>query len=127
MLKEYIYAKILYNDNKGIVKLRNLLKITNCKGKFLKKKELKNLGLFSLNYTFIIYAKDNSINIFNILKRIELSFAYIQILGVIKNNLLVPMPIKINFNIIQFYKNLFFIKLFIIFLFNLFNFSKKKL
>jgi hypothetical protein len=40
---------------------------------------------------------------------------------------LVPMPIKINFNIIQFYKNLFFIKLFIIFLFNLFNFSKKKL
>jgi len=116
MLKEYVYTKILYNDNKALINLRQLLKVKFFKGKFIKKKDLKLLGIISSNRIFIIYSKDNFKDITILLNILKLSFEFLQILGIVKGNILVPLDSKIIFYINKFYNNTFFIKLFIIFI-----------
>lgn len=86
-VKYMLYCKIVYNINKDIIVLRKNLAEYYCKGAFLIKKEVDSYGIKQyINTFFIFIKKENTINnIIVILKKLD----YIQILGIIKNNILI--------------------------------------
>lgn len=100
-----VYCKILYNINKDIIFLRKELALYSCKSIYLVKKEVEILGLKQYINTFLIFINidnNNKIsNIINILNKTD----YIQILGIIKNNILiVNYSNELQNNIIYNYK-----------------------
>ncbi len=112
-VKYMVYCKILYSINKDVIVLRKNLLEYNCKGTYLTKKQIENYGLKQYINTFIIYfnKKDQNIsNILNVITKLE----YLQVLGIIKNNILIiNYNNELNNNIIFNYKliyNIFIIK-----------------
>lgn len=112
-IKYIVYCKILYNVNKDLIVLRKKLSEYSCKGIYVTKKEIENFGLKQYINTFLININRNSdaiVNIVNILNKID----YIQILGIIKNNILIinysnELKNNISFNYRLIY-NIFIIK-----------------
>lgn len=112
-VKYMVYCKILYSINKDVIVLRKNLLEYNCKGTYLTKKQIENYGLKQYINTFIIYFNKKDQNISNILNVIN-KLDYLQVLGIIKNNILIiNYNNELNNNIIFNYKliyNIFIIK-----------------
>lgn len=117
-VRYYIYCKLLYTDNKELLLLRRTLSIHYYKGEYLIKKIGEGYGFKQYLNTFLIY-KELSYNencsvdileLINILNKND----FIQILGIIKNNILIINyfnELKSNiFFIISFIYNIFIIK-----------------
>lgn len=112
-VKYIVYCKVLYNtNNKEIIVLRKNLAKYYSKGIFLTKKEVENYEIKQYINTFLInIKKETNINdIIIILKKLD----YIQLLGIIKNNILIINYINdLKHNIYYTYKliiNIFIIK-----------------
>jgi hypothetical protein len=112
-VKYMIYCKILYNINKDIIFLRKNLSEYSCKGIFLTKKETENYGIKQYINTFLININNENNNINKIITIVN-KIDYLQILGVIKNNILIIDYSKdIKHDIFYTYKlilNIFIIK-----------------
>lgn len=119
----YIYTKLLYIDNKELVKLRLFLKTYGYKGVLKKKKDLEILGLVQTYATFLIFVEDKKNqdlivikDLENFLEKLKI-FEFLQILGIIYKNILVINKTTSSqlLNINNLFINLFFCKLFIMF------------
>ena len=127
-VKYMIYCKILYSINKDVIFLRKKLLEFTCKGTYLTKKEIENYGLKQYINTFFIYCNKKDQNINNVLHVIN-KIDYLQVLGVIKNNILIiNYNNELNNNIIFNYKlvyNIFIIKRIILLPLNFLILNKK--
>jgi hypothetical protein len=130
---QYIYTKLLYIDNKEVVDLRIFLKSNGYMGGLKKKKYVQKIGFSQTYLTFIITSSEektiNELKLFCVkLKNFEL----IQILGIIKKNILLTDETGViqgfTFSQETCYKTVFFSKVLIFALWRklLFSFRAKE-
>jgi len=112
---QYIYTKLLYIDNKEVVDLRIFLKSNGYMGGLKKKKYVQKIGFSQTYLTFIITSsEEKTINELKVFCEKLKKFELIQILGIIKKNILLLDETggiqTFNFSQETCYKTVFFSK-----------------
>lgn len=119
--QKVIYVKLLSLSKEHIILLKTKLLLKRYKLKGLQRKELKLLGISQCFNSFFIYTLDKSnINLYKVLEDLETN-NFLQILGIIENNILIQVKQ-------QEYTNVYILNI-CLFVFKLFNLlvSKVKL
>jgi len=131
VIGQYIYAKLLYIDNKEVSDLRIFLKSNGYTGGLKKKKYLEKVGVSQTYLTFIITAeKEKSMQELRELCEKLKFFEFVQVLGIIRKNSVVSDETgskqEVSFSEENWYKKVFFSQVVIFVMWRKLLWSKKE-